>query len=121
MLRNNSKPDQAFSSLSPIPCLENVLDSPDILPGLDHVAYSCHQTRQVLTIHDVIFIKYPDFITGIGKTYTQIIAQSLPWTYLVIVNCKSTKQEVISYSLFSEVVTHHASIHPGPELLLNPV
>ncbi|GCA90515.1 glycosyltransferase family 4 protein [Microcystis aeruginosa] len=80
-----------------IPYLENFLDSPDILHGLDHVVYPCRQSRKVMTIHDVTFMKYPQFVTGIVKTYTQRIKQSLQWTDLVIANSASTKRDIIEY------------------------
>jgi glycosyltransferase involved in cell wall biosynthesis len=50
-----------------------------------------------MTIHDVTFIKYPEFVTGIVKTYTQRIKQSLQWTDLVIANSASTKRDIIEY------------------------
>jgi glycosyltransferase involved in cell wall biosynthesis len=80
-----------------IPYLENFLDSPDILHGLDHVVYPCRQSRKVMTIHDVTFIKYPEFVNSIVKTYTQRIKQCLQWTDLVIANSESTKQDIIEY------------------------
>jgi glycosyltransferase involved in cell wall biosynthesis len=80
-----------------IPYLENFLDSPDILHGLDHVVYPCRQSRKVMTIHDVTFIKYPEFVNRIVKTYTQRIKQCLEWTDLVIANSESTKRDISEY------------------------
>ena len=61
------------------------------------MVYPCRQSRQVMTIHDVTFMKYPEFVTGIVKTYTQRIKQSLQWTDLVIANSASTKRDIIEY------------------------
>jgi glycosyltransferase involved in cell wall biosynthesis len=77
--------------------LETFLDSPDILHGLDHVVFPCRQSFNVMTIHDVTFIKYPQFVTSIVRTYTERVKRCLPWTDLVIANSQSTKRDIIEY------------------------
>jgi glycosyltransferase involved in cell wall biosynthesis len=86
--------------------LETFLDAPDIVHGLDHVVFPCRNSLKVMTIHDVTFIKYPEFVTSIVKSYTRRIQQCLKWTDLVITNSESTKRDIIEYLGVKEDLIH---------------
>jgi glycosyltransferase involved in cell wall biosynthesis len=59
-----------------------------------------------MTIHDVTFIKYPEFVSNIVRTYTQRIKDCLRWTDLIIANSESTKRDIIEYLGVEEKLIH---------------
>ncbi|ACK68491.1 glycosyl transferase group 1 [Gloeothece citriformis PCC 7424] len=76
---------------------EKFLGSPTIVHGPDHVVYPCRNSLKVMTITDLTFIKYPQFVNSIVKTYTERVKQCLKWTDLVITISQSSKQDIIDY------------------------
>lgn len=78
-----------------LPYFEGYLGSPDLVHGLDHVVYPCRNSLKVMTITDLTFIKYPDFVTSIVKTYTERVKQCLKWTDLIITISESSKRDII--------------------------
>jgi glycosyltransferase involved in cell wall biosynthesis len=87
-------------SIFPNPLLgywETYLKSPDIIHGLDHIVYPCQNSLRVMTIHDLTFIKYPQYSPAIVKTYTARIKRCLAWTDLIITMTENTKRDIIHY------------------------
>jgi len=79
---------------------------PHIVHGTDHVVYPHPRARKVMTIHDVTFIKYPEFVNNIVRTYTQRIKECLRWTDLIIANSESTKRDIVEYLGVEEKLIH---------------
>ncbi len=77
--------------------LENNLLYPDILQGTDHFVYPCRHSFKIMTIHDLTFMKYPEYVTARVKTYTSRIQQGLKWTDLIITFAESTRQDIVQY------------------------
>ena len=44
------------------------LDRPDVVHGTDHFVYPNPKSRNIMTIHDLTFVKYPDYVPTIVKT-----------------------------------------------------
>ena len=80
-----------------LPYLEKKLDCPDIVHGTDHFVYPCRQSRTIMTIHDLTFIKYPNYATSIVKSYTNRVKQCLNWTDLIITFSENTKKDIVKY------------------------
>ncbi|WP_424098423.1 glycosyltransferase family 4 protein [Moorena producens] len=80
-----------------LPYCEQYLGNPDIVHGTDHVVYPCRKSLRVMTIHDLTFIKYPQYVNSIVKSYTARVKQCLRWTDLVITVSQSTKQDIVNY------------------------
>jgi len=80
-----------------IPYYESFLGCPDILHGLDHVVYPCAKSLKVMTIHDLTFIKYPNFVSSITKNYSDRIKQCINWTDLIITVSESSKRDIVKY------------------------
>lgn len=76
---------------------EKYLDAPDIIHGTDHVVYPCNKSLKVMTITDLTFIKYPEYVNNIVKNYTHRVKQCLQWTDLIITISQSSKQDIIDY------------------------
>jgi glycosyltransferase involved in cell wall biosynthesis len=80
-----------------IPYYEKYLGFPDIIHGTDHVVYPAAKSLKVMTIHDLTYIKYPNFVNWIVRSYTNRIRQCLKWTDLVITISESSKKDIIEY------------------------
>jgi glycosyltransferase involved in cell wall biosynthesis len=76
---------------------DRYLDSPHLIHGTDHVVYPCRHAVKAMTIHDLTFIKYPNWVNSRVKTYTGRVKQCLKWTDLIITVSQSTKQDIIEY------------------------
>jgi glycosyltransferase involved in cell wall biosynthesis len=50
-----------------------------------------------MTIHDLTFIKYPEYVPLIVKTYTERIERCLKWTDLIITMAETTKEDIVHY------------------------
>ncbi|MBD2436131.1 glycosyltransferase family 1 protein [Nostoc sp. FACHB-110] len=80
-----------------IPYYEQFLGSPNIVHGTDYFVYPCAKSLNIMSLHDLTFIKYPSFTNFIVRTYTSRIQQSLKWTDLVITISENTKKDIINY------------------------
>ena len=76
---------------------EKYLQYPDIVHGTDHIVYPCQKSFKVMTIHDLTFIKYPEYVPLIVKTYTERIKRCLIWTDLIITMAETTKEDIVHY------------------------
>jgi glycosyltransferase involved in cell wall biosynthesis len=81
---------------------EKYLQYPDIVHGTDHIVYPCQKSFKVMTIHDLTFIKYPEYVPLIVKTYTERIKRCLKWTDLIITMAETTKEDIV----------HHLQVNP---------
>lgn len=82
--------------------LTNNIDDYDIIHGTDHYVYPFRKGKKVMTIHDLTFLKYPQFCTNIVKQYTQRIKKCLQWTDAIITISQSSKQDIIDYLGFDK-------------------
>jgi glycosyltransferase involved in cell wall biosynthesis len=73
------------------------LGEADIIQGTDHFVYPCQNTMKVMTIHDLTFIKFPNYVPAIVKTYSSRIKKCLKWTDLVITVSQNSKKEIIEH------------------------
>jgi len=70
---------------------------PDIVHGTNYAVYQCRNSKKVMNIYDLTFIKYPNYVNSIVRTYTQRVKQSLKWTDLVLTISESSKQDIVNY------------------------
>ncbi|MEQ9552837.1 MAG: glycosyltransferase family 1 protein [Coleofasciculus sp. G3-WIS-01] len=77
--------------------LEHHLDSPTIIHGTNYTVFPYPNTLKVLTIYDLTFLKYPDYIDSVVKTYSKRVKKCLTWTDLVITISESSKNDIIEY------------------------
>jgi glycosyltransferase involved in cell wall biosynthesis len=88
-------------SLSPTPLIsgyfEQRFDYPDIVQGTNYSVYCCGNSKRIINIYDLVFIKYPDYIDSVVQQYEKRIKQCLKWTDLVITISESSKRDVVEY------------------------
>lgn len=96
-----------------LPYFEKSFGTPDIVSGTDHFVYPCRQSLNAMTLHDLTFIKYPEYASPIvRKTYINRVKQCLQWTDLIITFSQKTKQDIITSFNFDPakiIVTPQAS------------
>jgi glycosyltransferase involved in cell wall biosynthesis len=71
------------------------LDQPDIVHGTDHFVYPNPKSRNIMTIHDLTFVKYPDYVPAIVKTYLDRIKNCLKFTDAIITFSENTKRDLV--------------------------
>ncbi|MBC6431149.1 glycosyltransferase family 4 protein [Nostoc sp. HG1] len=76
---------------------EKYFGFPDILHGTNYSVYPCKNSLKVMNIYDLTFIKYPNYVDSVVKTYTEKIKRCLQWTDLVLTISESSKKDIIEY------------------------
>lgn len=76
---------------------EKYFGFPDILHGTNYSVYPCKNSLKVMNIYDLTFIKYPNYIDSVVKTYTERVKRCLQWTDLVLTISESSKKDIIEY------------------------
>ena len=80
--------------------LETRLAKPDILHGTDHYIFPSRHSRNLLTIHDLTFLRFPQFVPPIVQRYHQRILRCLPHAAGILTFAENTKQEIIDHYHF---------------------
>lgn len=76
---------------------ERYLDLPTIVHGTNYNVYPYQKSLKVMSLYDLSFIKYPEYINSVVKTYTRRIKHCLKWTDLIITISENSKQDVVKY------------------------
>ena len=83
---------QAFPLL-----LEKSLHDPDIIHGTNFTVFPYSKSLKVITLYDLTFLRYPQYVDRVVANYAPRVKQCLQWTDLVITISESTKQDAINY------------------------
>ena len=97
---------------------------PDIVHGTNYAVYPCRKSLKVMNIYDLTFIKHPDYVNSIVRTYTQRVKQSLRWTDLVITISESSKKDIVDYLnveperiIVTPLASRYDSTYLAPDLI----
>lgn len=91
----------------------------DIYHGLSHeipVGVNSSVKKSVVTMHDLIFLRYPEFFPLIDRvTYKQKFTYACKHADLVIAICEQTKRDLIEFLEVDEkkIVVHYQSCDPS--------
>ncbi|MBD1914969.1 glycosyltransferase family 1 protein [Leptolyngbya sp. FACHB-60] len=77
--------------------LEHRFGQPDIYHGTNYAVYPCRHSQRVMTIYDLSFLRYPEYVTAVVSTYSQRVQQCLGWTDLVVTISESSKRDIVEY------------------------
>jgi glycosyltransferase involved in cell wall biosynthesis len=75
--------------------LEHRFGQPDVYHGTAFAVYPCRHSLRVMTIHDLAFIRHPEYVTRVVRTYDQRVRQCLGWTDLVVTVSESSKRDIV--------------------------
>lgn len=100
---------------------EKYFGYPDIVHGTNYSVYPCNKSLKVVNIYDLSFIKYPQYIDNVVKTYNKRIKTCLQWTDLILTISESSKKDIVEYL---EVLPEKVHVTPlasryYPDYLLN--
>jgi glycosyltransferase involved in cell wall biosynthesis len=85
-----------FPSFFPL-YFEPYLKFPTILHGTNYNVYPYQKSLKVMSLYDLTFIKYPNYINSVVKTYTERVKRCLKWTDLVVTISESSKKDIVEY------------------------
>lgn len=74
---------------------EKYFGFPDIVHGTNYSVYPCQKSKRVMSIYDISFIKYPNYINSVVKRYTEQVQRCLQWTDLIITISESSKRDIV--------------------------
>lgn len=77
--------------------LDKSLQKYQIFHGTNFTVYPDRFTLKVMTLYDLTFLKYPQYVDSVVAKYYRRVQQCLQWTDLVITISESSKQDVIKY------------------------
>ena len=80
-----------------LPVFERSFGSCDIFHGTNYTVYPFRKSRQVLTIYDLTFIKYPQYCNNIVQAYADRVRRCLRWTDLILTISESSKRDIIRH------------------------
>ena len=86
--------------------LEKYATYPDIIHGTNFNVFPYKKSLKVITLYDLTFLRYPEYVDQVVAKYAQRVKQCLQWTDLVITISQSTKQDVINYLQISPDKIH---------------
>lgn len=75
--------------------LEHRFGQPDVYHGTNYAVYPCRHSQRVMTIYDLSFLRYPEYVTAVVRTYSQRVRQCLDWTDLVVTISESSKRDIV--------------------------
>ncbi len=82
---------------SPLFRFEQHLGLPDIMHGTNYTVFPCKDTLNLMSLYDLSFIKYPEYVNSSVKQYTKRVKQSLQWTDAILTISESSKRDIIEY------------------------
>ena len=108
--------------------LEQRFGQPDIYHGTNYAVYPCRHSRRIISIYDLSFMRYPNYVTAVVRTYTQRVKQCLAWTDLVITISESSKRDIVELLgvppekvWVTPLASRYASDTQGGERVLKPL
>jgi glycosyltransferase involved in cell wall biosynthesis len=76
---------------------EKYLEMSDIIHGTNYLVYPCKDTLNLMSIYDISFIKYPEYVNSAVKQYKNRVKQSLQWTDAILTISESSKRDIVEY------------------------
>lgn len=77
--------------------LDDRFESPQIIHGTNYSVCPSRKAMTVMNIYDLTFIRYPEFVDRVVKTYRAQVARCLSWTDLVLTISESSKRDIVEY------------------------
>ncbi len=82
---------------SPLFHFEHYLGSPDVMHGTNYTVFPCKGTLNLMSLYDLSFMKYPEYVNSAVKQYTKRVKQSLQWTDAILTISESSKKDIVEY------------------------
>jgi glycosyltransferase involved in cell wall biosynthesis len=80
-----------------LPIFEQSFGFANIFHGTNYTVFPMRKSRNIMTVYDLTFIKYPHYSNTIVQAYADRIRRCLKWTDLILTISASSKQDIIEY------------------------
>lgn len=80
-----------------LPLFEKSFGLTDIFHGTNYTVFPFRRSRQIMTIYDLTFIKYPKYSNTIVQGYADRVRRCLHWTDLVLTISESSKHDIVKH------------------------
>jgi glycosyltransferase involved in cell wall biosynthesis len=80
--------------------IESILGDTNIFHGTNYTVYPYQNTKKIISIYDLSFIKYPEYVDSVVQQYSKRLTKCLKWTNAVITISESSKQDIVNYLNF---------------------
>ena len=77
--------------------IDRRFDQPGIIHGTNYSVCPSRKAKTVMNIYDLTFIRYPEFVDNVVKTYRAQVERCLSWTDLVLTISESSKRDIVEY------------------------
>lgn len=77
--------------------LDRRFDEAGIIHGTNYSVCPSRKAKTVMNIYDLTFIRYPEFVDNVVKTYRAQVERCLSWTDLVLTISESSKRDIVKY------------------------
>lgn len=77
--------------------LEDRFGRPAIYHGTNYSVFPCRHSQRLITIYDLCFLRYPQYVTAVSRGYRQQIDRCLGWSDLVLTISESSKRDIVEY------------------------
>lgn len=80
--------------------IESILGDTNIFHGTNYTVYPYQNIKKIISIYDLSFIKYPEYVDSVVQQYAKRLTKCLKWTDAVITISESSKQDIVNYLNF---------------------
>lgn len=77
--------------------IENKPYQADVIHNPNYYILPFQNSKTVITIHDLTFLKYPSYIDNVVKRHYERIVKCLPWVDLILTVSHSSKQDIVDF------------------------
>ena len=77
--------------------LEDRFGRPDLYHGTNYTVFPCRYSQRLITIYDLCFLRYPQYVTAVSRGYHQQVQGCLAWSDLVLTISESSKRDIVEY------------------------
>lgn len=80
--------------------LEPKLGETNIFHGTNYTVYPMKNIGKIISIYDLSFIRYPQYVNSVVEAYTDRLKKCLAWTDAIVTISESSKQDIVQYLNF---------------------
>jgi len=77
--------------------LDHRFDEAGIIHGTNYSVCPSRKAKTVMSIYDLTFIRYPEFVDSVVQNYRVQVERCLSWTDLVVTISESSKRDIVKY------------------------
>lgn len=80
--------------------IESMVGNPNIFHGTNYTVYPYQNIKKVISIYDLTFVRYPEYVDSVVQQYAMRLTKCLRWSDAVVTISESSKQDIIDHLNF---------------------